>query len=250
MREQSPDTATCVTPPPPWETFCSAPPGPRETNASGTPLVSPGTRLVAAETKATHDGRDVSWPPRVAAHDPSTAAPYDGPSAGWPSAPRDSSVVGPTDQGEPLLPNEPSRCTTKTSRCPLVSPATRFVASDSKAIRRANRRSCEIAGFTDAPSGMPPSKARETRSVDCSAARWDADAAGATAASATRVGASTRASIVGGNRHGHADRTKIAHQGRTDVHPCDLVDVRTSARSRCPGPSWAGTLGVIRLEER
>ena len=56
MREQSPDTATCVTPPLAAETRSSAPPGPRETNASATPLVSSGTRLLADETKATHEG--------------------------------------------------------------------------------------------------------------------------------------------------------------------------------------------------
>src|SRR5919202_4127079 len=98
MREQSPETATCVTPPEPSETLSSAPPGPCETNASATPLVSPGTRLLACETNATHPGRPVSRPPRVADHAPSTAAPYDGPFAG-PSYPRESSVVGPTDHG-------------------------------------------------------------------------------------------------------------------------------------------------------
>jgi len=56
MREQSPDTATCVTPPLAAETRSSAPPGPRETNASATPLVSSGTRFLADETKATHEG--------------------------------------------------------------------------------------------------------------------------------------------------------------------------------------------------
>src|SRR5882724_7716563 len=115
MRVQSPETATFVTPPEPSETLSTAPPGPRETNASGTPLTSPATRLVAADTNATHEGLETSLPPRVPAKEPSTAAPEDGPSAGAPLRPREMSWVLPTAQGEPLLPNEPPRSTRKTS---------------------------------------------------------------------------------------------------------------------------------------
>src|SRR6266540_2721921 len=134
MREQSPETATWVTPPAPCETFSIGPPGPRETNASGAPLLSPATRLLAAETNATHEGLETSSPPRVPAKEPSIAAPPDAPLAGLPSAALEISWVPPIDQGEPLLPNGPARVTRKTSRRPLVSPGTRFVASDSKAM--------------------------------------------------------------------------------------------------------------------
>src|SRR3954447_23687019 len=118
-----------------------------EMNASVTPLVSPGTRFVASERKATHEPFVVVLP--------STAAPNDGPSAG-PSGPRESSAASLTAHGEPVLPNEPPRRTAKTSRWPFVSPATRFEATDSKAMTLAKRRSREITGFSDAPFGVPP----------------------------------------------------------------------------------------------
>src|SRR3954453_11222280 len=91
----------------------------------------------------------------------------------------------PRDHGEPLLRNSPPRVTTKTSRCPLVSPGTRLVASDSKAMYRAQRRSPEMAGATESPFAGRPSIA-----VEITAVLWPwspAAAAGGTSAAATRA---------------------------------------------------------------
>jgi hypothetical protein len=66
------------------------------TNASGVPFVSPGTRLLAAETNATQCGatRDV----------PSSDGLTEGPFAGWPFMPADASTMRPNRQGVPLSP--------------------------------------------------------------------------------------------------------------------------------------------------
>ena len=66
------------------------------TNASGLPFVSPGTRLLAAETNATQRGatRDV----------PSSDGRPDGPLAGWPLIPREASMMLPKRHGVPLSP--------------------------------------------------------------------------------------------------------------------------------------------------
>src|SRR5215210_9098127 len=66
------------------------------TNASGRPLVSPGTRFDAAETNATQWGatREV----------PSTDGRVEGPLAGCPPIPADASTVSPACHGAPLSP--------------------------------------------------------------------------------------------------------------------------------------------------
>ena len=74
---------------------------------------------------------------------------------------------------------------------PLVSFGTMFVASDSKAITRAMRWSCETAGLRETPFGSPPSNARERRKV----VRLEgapARAAGATAPQATAASMASR----------------------------------------------------------
>src|SRR5215216_2057900 len=105
------------------------PPDMRLTNASTRPFVSPLTRLEAWDRNATHDG--------FLRNAPLTAGEYDGPLAGAPLAVREISTFLPIFQAVPLLSIEPARLTTKTSLTPLVSPRTRFDASDSNAMTRA-----------------------------------------------------------------------------------------------------------------
>jgi hypothetical protein len=80
------------------------------TKASVCELVSPATRLDAEESKPLH------------APSPLIADPVDGPFASPPAASTLTRVVAPVD-----------RSCTNTSRLPLVSPGTRFVANDSNA---------------------------------------------------------------------------------------------------------------------
>src|SRR5215212_7719379 len=133
MREQLPETATPVLSKADWrrpgsETRLRPRPLSFATNASTLPFVSPRTRLEAADRKPTHFGR--------ARNDPSTAGPHEGPLAGAPPRPRETRIVGPANHWVPSLPKTPSRRTTRTSLAPFVSPATRFEASDWKAIAR------------------------------------------------------------------------------------------------------------------
>ena len=134
IRLQSAETATAVVfAPTSGEMRLGGPLAIGATNASIVPLVSPATRLVAADRKPTHDGSTSSAPSK----DPSTEGANDGPSAGAPLSVRETSTFGPGTQSEPSLKKRPERSTAKTSRCPLVSFGTRSVASDSKAIARA-----------------------------------------------------------------------------------------------------------------
>jgi hypothetical protein len=59
----------------------------------------------------------------------------------------------------------------KTSAVLLTSPLTMLEASDSYAMTRAMRWSCDTAGFREPPLGKPPSAARDRRSVVRSDAR-------------------------------------------------------------------------------
>src|SRR2546421_3627508 len=104
-------------------------PGPCERNASTLPLVSPFTRLEAADRNATQRGELRKLP--------STDGANDGPLAGLPCLPLERRIVLPGCQTEPSLPKLPPRRIAKTSLTPLVSPVTRSDASDWKAIMRA-----------------------------------------------------------------------------------------------------------------
>ena len=64
------------------------------TNASGFPLVSPGTRFDASETNATQRG--------ACSCSPSTSGRYERPFAGVPPSPRETRWVLPMIQGGPL----------------------------------------------------------------------------------------------------------------------------------------------------
>src|SRR3954453_9406210 len=97
------------------------PPEMRLTNASVRPLVSPLTRFEACDRNATQDG--------FARKPPLTAAPHEAPLAGPPFAAREISTLRPILQAVPLLLIDPVRRTTKTSRRPLASPATRVDGS-------------------------------------------------------------------------------------------------------------------------
>src|SRR5918993_920421 len=201
-RLQSPETATDVA-----SVFGWRPPGSGRrlirlpfsfaTNASTLPFVSPPTRFVAAERKATQDGRLRKLP--------LTAAPKDGPLAWPPRRGRETRVVEPGNHWVPSLWNVPARRTTKTSLTPLVSPATRFVASDSNAITRAQRRSFEITALVDGPLGSPPPAALEMSTVFWTSARSDAAEAGCatlTAASASTGRRRSRFKVVARGREG------------------------------------------------
>ena len=133
-RLQLPLTATAVVsawawPPPTLLMRVAARPGPRERKASTRPLVSPRTRLEAADRNATHDPRSVKLP--------LTAAPHDAPFAPWPPMPRETRIVRPGFQLAPLLPTRPARLTANTSVRPLESLRTRLDAEDWKAMMRA-----------------------------------------------------------------------------------------------------------------
>src|SRR3954452_24441514 len=99
------------------------------TKASTWPFVSPEAMFEAAERKPTHVG--ALWKA------PSTEGMKEGPFAGpWPPV-REIRFVLPTVHGTPSLSMWPVRLTTKTSLTLLVSPLTRFDASDWNAIARA-----------------------------------------------------------------------------------------------------------------
>src|SRR4051812_39654374 len=109
-RVQSPETATSVTASVPCalpgsDTRLSDLPGPLERNASVTPLVSPTTRFVASERKATHDPRLVKLP--------STAGLKEGPLA-WPPFGLEISSLSPLRHAVPVLPYFPARRMMKT----------------------------------------------------------------------------------------------------------------------------------------
>ena len=101
-RRHSPSTATSVTVPLDWrprlvtDTRFVTPVRRSRTNASGLPLVSPRTRFEAAETNATQCGatREV----------PSTAGALEGPLAGAPPRPTETSSRLPACHGVPFSP--------------------------------------------------------------------------------------------------------------------------------------------------
>src|SRR3954454_18920893 len=98
------------------------------TKASTWPFVSPAAMFEAAERKPTHVGAE--WKA------PSTDGENEAPLAGPLPPVREIRLVPPIVHGVPSLSMCPVRLTTKTSLTPLVSPLTRFDASDWKAIAR------------------------------------------------------------------------------------------------------------------
>src|SRR3954462_360953 len=140
-----------------------------ETNASVTSLRSPETRFEASERNATQRG-PTSKPPLIAGE-------YDGPFAAPPLRERETRRILPGLHICPRLSKRPRRRTTNTSRWPFVS-CTRFEASDSNAIARAQRRSAEITAWVEGP--LPCVICR----VFWSRARLEAPVAGASAAAA------------------------------------------------------------------
>src|SRR3954452_7396497 len=114
-----------------------------DTNASLTPFPSRETRLDASDRNATHFG-PTSKPPLI-------AGAQEAPFAERPPCVRESSRVLPGFHIWPRLSKCPRRRTTKTSLSPFTSRRTRFDASDSNAIARAQRRSPEITALVDGP---------------------------------------------------------------------------------------------------
>src|SRR5205085_708738 len=153
---QSPETAMEVVscPAPGGDSRFAPPPRSLVTNASTFPLVSPGTRFVAAERNATHEA---GW-----WNEPSIAGENDGPSAGRPLNVREIRIARPGRQAAPSLRTGPARRTANTSVVPSASFGTRLEASDWKAMARAKRLSWEITPCVEAPFGMPPPIASES----------------------------------------------------------------------------------------
>ena len=168
------------------------------TNTSGCPLVSPGTRLVAADQKATKrpsaliagEGELLpsAWAPVVVrltrsvlpvsrSRTNTSTTPLVSPGTrlvapDWKATKRPSALIA----GNPLvsLPSSPAletltrsvvpacRSRTNTSKCPVVSPGTRLVAADMKAMKRP---SALIAGLKLSPSPWALALETLTRSV-------------------------------------------------------------------------------------
>ena len=112
---------------------------------------------MAAETNATQLG---AW-----CESPSSAGCIEGPLAGAPPMPVDASSVPPMFQEVPCCPHGPWRRTMKTSVVLLTSPLMMLEASDSYAMTRAMRWSCDTAAFRESPLGKVPSAARDRRKV-------------------------------------------------------------------------------------
>jgi hypothetical protein len=98
---QSPDTSTSVVSSlaclfPGSETRLGALPGPLTRKASTLPFVSPRTRFEADERNAMHLALPLS-------KSPSTAAAHDGPLAGAPPRPRETSRVDPVRHSSPTF---------------------------------------------------------------------------------------------------------------------------------------------------
>src|SRR3954468_4953127 len=175
-----------------------------ETKASVTLLRAPATRFGAAGRKATQGGPTSNPPPM--------AGEYEGPSAAPPLREREIRRILPGLHIWPRLSKWPRRRTTNTSLMPFESPRTRFDASDSKAIARAQRRSPEITAWVDGP--LP--------CVICTVfwrrALRETPSAGAQAAAVAAAHARRRATCRAGRMRTDGDSTQVGRRPEPRCH--------------------------------